>query len=263
MPPRGLRRAAGAGKGMGMATWHLKAKGRAARLARARDYPYDVTDASFLFAGGRVRPLDEMDLHRAGRVAVLAYGSNQSPTQLRRKFGDHAVIPVQRARLVGFDVVYSAHFTIYGAVAAILQVSAGTTVSLAVTWLDPTQLRHMTETETRVANYDHKRLERVDLRLDDGTRLTTVDAYVGRRGNLMHAGAPLALKAVRAEGRTYRARTTAAVLELMRDRVAPGHDLDAFILRLVDDADFRRRHTARIGEDAQPFAWPHVAGPDR
>ena len=245
-----------------MVAWHLKADGRAARLARARDYPYDVTERSFLFAGGGVRPLDEMDSHRAGRVAVLAYGSNQSPAQLRRKFGDDAVIPVQRARMVGFDVVYSAHFTIYGAVAAMLQVAPGTTVSLAVTWLDPAQFAHMTETETRVANYDHKRLERIDLRLDDGTRLTMVDAYVGRRGNLMHDGAPLALEAVRAEGRTHRARTTAAVLELMRDRLAPGHDLDDFILRLVDDADFRHRHTARIGEDARPFAWPHVADPD-
>ncbi|MFQ5954185.1 MAG: hypothetical protein ACE5JZ_03895 [Kiloniellales bacterium] len=244
-----------------MAEGHPEADGRAARLARARDYPYDVTRESFLLLGGRVAPLDDMESHRVGRVPVLAYGSNQSPAQLRRKFGSEAAIPVQRAWLAGFDVVYSAHFTTYGAVPAMLQVAPGTTVSLAVTWLDAAQLKHMTESETRLANYAHRQLERIDLRLDDGTRLGAVDAYVGRRGSLVHDSAPLALEAVQAEGRSHRATTTAAVLELMRDRVAPGHDLEEFILRLGDDDDFRRRHAARIGEDARPFAWPHVAEP--
>lgn len=241
---------------------------RAARLARARDYPYDVRAESYLFVGGRVAPLPDPASARAGRVPVLAYGSNRSPAQLARKFahlaaagGADAEIPVERARLAGFDVVYSAHFASYGSMPAMLRVAPATTVHLAVTWLTATQLAFMNESETRVANYAYRRLEHIDLRLDDGSRLAAVEAYVGRRGSLMHDGAPVALAAVRAEGRGYRARTTAAMLRLARDRLMPGLDLDDFILRLVDDADFRRRQGARVAEGAAPFTWPHVVPP--
>ncbi len=251
-----------------MAERKLEEDGREARLARARDYPYDLRRESYLFAGGRLRPLPDARAARAGRVPVLAYGSNQSPAQLRRKFGHlaaaggaEAAIPVQRARLAGFDVVYSAHFTNYGALPAMLRVAPGTTVGVAVTWLTETQLALMNESETRVANYAYRRLEQLDLRLDDDTRLAAVDAYVGQRGSLMHDGTPVALEAVRAEGRTLPSRSTAAMLRLARDRLAPGHDLDKFILRLIDDADFRARTSARVAEGAAPFAWPHVAAP--
>ncbi len=251
-----------------MAEPKLPADGREARLARARDYPYDLRRESYLFAAGRVRPLPDPGAARADRVPVLAYGSNQSPAQLHRKFGHlaaaggaEAAIPVQRARLVGFDVVYSAHFTNYGSVPAMLRVAPGTTVAVAVTWLTETQLALMNDTETRVANYVYRRLEHIDLHLDDGTRLAAVDAYVGQRGSLMHDGTPVALEAVRAEARTLPALSTAAMLRLARDRLAPGHDLDTFILRLIDDADFRALTSARVAEDAAPFARPHLDAP--
>ncbi len=251
-----------------MAERKLAADGREARLARARDYPYDLRRESYLFAAGRVRPMPDPGAARAARVPVLAYGSNQSPAQLQRKFGHlaaaggaEAAIPVQRARLAGFDVVYSAHFTNYGSLPAMLRVAPGTTVGVAVTWLTETQLALMNESETRVANYTYRRLEHIDLKLDDGSRLAAIDAYVGQRGSLMHDGTPVALEAVSAEARTLPARSTAAMLRLARDRLAPGHDLDEFILRLIDDADFRARTSARVAEDAAPFAWPHLAAP--
>ena len=43
-----------------------------------------------------------------GRVAVLSVGSNRAPVQLRRKFGDAAIIPVTPARLFDCDIVHAA-----------------------------------------------------------------------------------------------------------------------------------------------------------
>ena len=231
-------------------------------LSRARGYPYDVTDHSYLFVAGKAAPADDLRPHCTGRVPVLAYGSNQSPTQLTRKFGhlaeEDAVIPVQRAWLANFDVVYSAHFTSYGAVPAMLQRAAGTKVALAVTWLNEHQLEIMHDTETSVANYAYRRLQRIDLALDDGTRLSTVDAYIGERGSLLQDGAPIPLAAVKAEGRRHVARSTADVLEFARARVAPDHEPDEFIIRLIDDARFRRDRSADIARQSQPFDWPHI-----
>ena len=61
----------------------------------------------------------------ADRLPVIGHGSNRSPEQLRRKFGARAEIPVSRAWLSDYDVVYSAHVTQYGSIAANLQHTPG------------------------------------------------------------------------------------------------------------------------------------------
>ena len=77
-------------------------------------------------------------------MPVIAHGSNRSPDQLRRKFdylsGAASEIPVTRARLRDHDVVYSAHVTQYGSMAANLQYLPGVEVEIFVTWLTPPQL---------------------------------------------------------------------------------------------------------------------------
>jgi len=58
---------------------------------------------------------------------VLAYGSNASVQQLRREFSGFTTftfIPVIKAKLYNFGVVYSAHFSAYGAVPLTLQFSS-------------------------------------------------------------------------------------------------------------------------------------------
>jgi len=227
---------------------------RVAKLARARDYPYSIPIGSYMWKDGAVAPFDAAA--RSGRTPVLAVGSNQSPQQLSRKFGESGEIPVQRARLVDFDIYYSAHITAYGSVPAMLQRAPGTAVTLSVTWLDDEQLAAMHETELRAANYRYEAIGNIDLALDCGQRLGEVDLYVGVHGHIVHEGNAIALTAAPATGRRPKALTTAEVLEIVRKRFAPTEKPENFVLRLVDDQGFRAACTAAIAADAVPFAHP-------
>jgi len=227
---------------------------RTAKLERARGYPYAIPEASYTWRGGAIAAFDAGA--RADRTPVLAIGSNQSPRQLTRKFGDCGEIPVQRAQLAGFDIYYSAHITAYGSVPAMLQRAPDTTVTLSVTWLDDRQLGIMHESELRAAKYRYAVIEDIDLALDCGSRLSGIHLYVGVNGHLMHEGSAVAVAAVPAEGRRPRALTTAEVLEIVRERFSPRDDAAEFVLRLVDDGGFRAACSEAIAADALPFAHP-------
>lgn len=225
---------------------------RNAKLARAQGYPYAIPAGSYTWKGGVIAAFESAA--RSDRTPVLAVGSNQSPQQLTRKFGNIGEIPVQRAQLADFDIYYSAHITAYGAVPAMLQRAPGTAVTLSVTWLDGAQLATMHETELRAANYRYGAIEEVDLVLDCGSRLDEVHLYVGMHGHLVHDGEAVALAAVQAAGRRPKALTTAEVLEIVRKRVAPADKPEDFVLRLVDDRSFRAACTAAIAVDAVEFS---------
>lgn len=227
---------------------------RDAKLARARSYPYGIPKDSYTWRGGAVAPFDPAA--RRSRTPVLAVGSNQSPEQLTRKFGETGEIPVQRAQLADFDIFYSAHITTYGAVPAMLQHAPGTSVNLSVTWLDERQLELMHETEIRAGNYWYGAIGEIDLALDCGIGLREANLYVGVHGQLMHEGQAIAVAAIRAERRRPRALTTADVLEIVRERVSPSDGADEFVIKLVDDNGFRAACTEALAEDALPFAHP-------
>ena len=86
-------------------------------LALAKSYPFAAPTQSYLFRNGAAAPSDPAlsapDCYD-GRTAVIAHGSNRSPDQLLRKFGASAEIPVTRAWLADYDVVFSAHVIGYG-----------------------------------------------------------------------------------------------------------------------------------------------------
>jgi hypothetical protein len=228
----------------------------AQRLHRARGYPYAIPRASFVYRDGGPAPFDPA-LTR-GRTPVLAIGSNQSPERLAQKFGHDAshVIPVERARLDGFDVVYSAHVTRYGAIPAMLQVCTDACVAVAVTWLSDAQLAIMHESEIAAANYRFAELADVRVRLEARRERPAALAYVSSRGNLTHDGGPVALSAIACTGRRFAAMSTHEVLERVRERVAPELDADAFIHRLLDDDAWRDAVTERIATDAGAFTHP-------
>lgn len=234
----------------------------AARVAHAKAYPFAAPRRSYLFVDGATRPLDRCpDL--AGRIAVIACGSNRAPAQLARKFARHpnTVIPVEQATLADFDVVYSAHITQYGSIPATLIPSPGTRVTLALTWLSERQLAIMHETEAPGESYDYVRLERLALMTEGGIALAGAAVYRSRHGALIDDGAPVALTAFAAHGRRFRARDQIAVQRLVHDRLAPGAaagSLDRFILESIEDGALRRRRIAALRIDARPLAWADV-----
>ncbi len=219
----------------------------AGRLALALGYPYAIPAGSFLYRDGAAMPLERLET--AGRVPVLAIGSNRSPEQLARKYAGWpkgTEIPVTAARLAGHDVVHAAHFARYGSLPAVLCPAPGTRVEVAVTWLTETQLERMHETEG-ARNYRYGEPDRLDLRLGDGAPLDhAVLVYRGRHGALAPDGAPLPLAAVPAEGRARPGVRQAEALARARDLLAPKRALEDFLLELIDDAAVREAHVRRL-----------------
>ncbi|MEO3432723.1 hypothetical protein [Inquilinus sp. CAU 1745] len=217
----------------------------AERLARAKGYPYEAPEGSYLFADGETRPFRPDTL--AGRTPVIAYGSNRSPLQLARKYAGWPAgteIPVTVARLGGMDVVHSCHFTAYGSLPAMVVPARGVTVTVAIVWLDGRQLERMHETEGG-ENYHYGSFEATELELDCPLP-PALYGYHGRRGAFAPDGPPLALAAIPATGRTGPAATQEQALARARDLLAPGADLDLFILEIIDDPALRAERTEAL-----------------
>jgi hypothetical protein len=120
----------------------------AAILRRALDYPYEAPGRSYLYCDGEARELPA-DPDLSGRTPLLSYGANASPEALGRKLAPLSgeALPVLRAALEGFDVVYSAHVSPYGAIPATLRKSPGTTAPVFV--LHPTPVQHAVRSSGR------------------------------------------------------------------------------------------------------------------
>jgi hypothetical protein len=222
-------------------------------VERATDYPYEIPDRSFVQTGDETRALSG-ELRLESRIPVLAFGSNAAPEVLVRKFGmtdDSDQVPVLRARLRDFDIVYSAHISAYGSVPAAIQLSPGTTVSTYVTYLTPEQLTAMSRTEP---NYTLVQLDPVSCELETGVELNSVASYLSRHGCLAVDGGEVALAAVDAEGRRFPEWDEEEAIEHARRLLAPGLGLEEFIAGSVESRELAGRRTAALKQDALPFA---------
>ena len=226
-------------------------------LHRAKSYPYKIPARSYVIAGNQYEELaicaPMPDL--SGRRPVIAVGSNQSPEQLIRKFkdADWGAMPVLRARLKDFDIVYSSHVASYGSIPATLRHSPGTRVSLFVNWLTPKQENRMHETEISTTNYLFGKLDDIELDLDLGLAITSAFVYTSRRGALLREGLPVALKEIKAENRVWTALNQEEIQNHARDRLAPDQPLDDFIHAAIADASIRQNRTEALMANSVAF----------
>ncbi|TMK58261.1 MAG: hypothetical protein E6G51_03935 [Actinobacteria bacterium] len=197
----------------------------AAILKRALEYPYAVPDRSYLYRDGQAHepPAGGFDL--SGRTALISYGANSAPEALGRKLAPlpGLEMPVERAELADFDVVYSAHVSPYGAVPATLLESPGTTAPIFVIHPTPAQRALLTASEP---NYDL-----VDV--------NGIAAYRSKHGCLRLESSPVALAAVRSQGRTLPELDEPAILERVRAALAPDFDLGQFVRACVERGGIR------------------------
>ena len=214
-------------------------------IALATGYPYEFPACSYLFADHARHPLPADILSElTERIPVIACGSNRAPEQLARKFQDWPLplrIPVLCAKLTGFDVVYSAHFTPYGAIPATLHPCPGARTDVAVQWLTPAELERMDATEGIGINYDRHHLSGIGLEIEGFGTIHAAETYLSRRGPLIDRDTPVALEAIHCAGRAWPALNQHGVLGLTRLRLAPKATLDSFIHAIVTDADYRLR----------------------
>ena len=258
---------------------------QAALVEVAKSYPFARPAHSYLFVDGEALPLLSLDdaledawvevggaalsagealrRRRIGRVPpmarrtpVLAYGANAAPERLRLKFAScaPAVFPVLRAALHDFDIVHAAHLSSYGAVPATIERSPGTICQIAVTCLDAGQLARMHETELRRRTYRFGRLAGIRLRPALVPALDAVGGYVGGYGHIAPDGEPVALAAVPATGRRFRALSQAEMQEAIHAMLGAPAPLDAFIYEAIADEAVRRRRTALLRARARPFS---------
>jgi len=198
----------------------------AAELVRAVGYPWARPPGSYELRDGeaqlltslpeaeRVALIDRYRAPAAGRVPLLAIGSNAAPEVLERKFAhfeaaeDRAVLALT-GWLRDFDVGPAATVALYGSMPATVFPSAGTEVAATVLWVTAEQFTQLTWSEV---TYWLGRLrtpfavEEADAGFDD------VLVYVSRFGVFCPDGEPVALAAVPARGRTALALTQEELL---------------------------------------------------
>jgi hypothetical protein len=199
----------------------------AAILARALAYPYATPDRSYLYRDGEAHELPEGGPDLTGRTPLLSYGANSAPEALARKLSSlpGLELPVLRAELEGFDVVYSAHVSPYGAVPATLIESPGTTAPVFVLHPTAEQRALLTASEP---NYDLVELP-LCLAMDDEPATRQIQAYRSKHGALRLDGTPVALAAVRSSGRTLPELDEPAILERVRAHLEPDLSLEQFV----------------------------------
>ena len=200
-------------------------------LARVRDYPY--LPAAEAFALGPEPPTDAPEL--------VTFGANADPAVLVAKLGANASVRGRPARLADHDVAFSAHVSPYGAIPATLVPSPGASVAVHLLRLAPADLERLDATEP---NYLRETLS------------LGLEAYRSRHGALLLDGAPVALAAVPAAGRTLPALTQDALQERLRAAMEPRTDPDAFLLAGARDPQVRARRTAWLRRETA-FASGH------
>jgi hypothetical protein len=200
-------------------------------LSRAFGYPYEAPRRSFALVGGRTADPGSVDLGPAPRKPLLAYGSNASPAVLERKLGGAGEpLLAERASLSGFDVVYSAHISPYGAVPATLFTSPGTEVDVFVLRLTSAQYGAIEATEL---NYEL-------------SEVNGLPAYLSRHGCLQLDGSPVALRAIGARDRRLPELGQRQVLERVRAILAPEESLERFIRDSAADPALARRRSEML-----------------
>lgn len=213
-------------------------------VRRATAYPYERPSRPFAQLGHRTMDPAEAGIDPAERVPLLAYGSNAAPRALARKLAlSHDPVLVVPATLHGFDVVYSAHISPYGAIPATLQRSPDTAVAVHVIYMTEDQIELITATEP---NYEPTALTEVECKLEGGETHTELTAYVSRHGCLLLDGAEVALAAVPATARILCVLTEPEVLERVRAQTAPDEDLESFVLSNVVDPGLAQERSRNL-----------------
>lgn len=194
-------------------------------FAHARGYPFERPAGSYVLRGetvkllrdaGRAERLSTIAAYTESRHPILSFGANASPSRLSMKFG-HFPDEVDREVLVltgelhDLDIGAIPSAPLLGYVPGSLFASPGTAVRAAVIWVTPAQVTQLAWTE---ASYRFGRLEEARFEVDeDDLEIDALFAFVARLGALHIDGAPVALAAVPARGRTAPAMTQEELLD--------------------------------------------------
>jgi hypothetical protein len=198
-----------------------------AALALALAYPWERPPGSYVLRGDDVSLLNDVspanrrfivDALTEDRHPILSFGANVAPSRLAMKFA-HFPSEVDREVLVligdlhDLDVGAVASPGLLGYLPATLIASPGTAVRAAVVWVTPAQATQLAWSEMtyRLGRLEDARFEmdETDIEVDD------IFGFVSRLGAFCVDGAPVAMAAIPAKGRTAAAWTQEELLDAM------------------------------------------------
>lgn len=242
----------------------------AAALERALGYPWARPEGSYLLAGAgvellgdlrpgeRERAISRFASDAAGRLPLLAIGSNAAPETLERKFAhlgaeDDRTVLATTGRLHEFDVGAAPQPTVYGSMPATLFPSPGTAVCATVLWVTPAQFTQLAWTELSY------RLGRLRTRFEvdgDGTSFDEVLVFVSRFGSFCVDGRPVALAAIPARDRTAEALSQEQLLDAAAAlAIGPEAKAEALVRAIFEDlGGIAPKVAATVRRAAQPLA---------
>ena len=257
---------------------------------KAKNYPYDVPNHSFIFVNGSILKVIDFNpdsvtdsivlidgenqelgeyLYSKGiysiqnlsnRTPLLTYGANASCRKLRNYFSNltqNIVIPVIKAHLFDFDVVYSAHFSPYSSIPAALQYSPKTTVDIFVTYLTDSQLKHMNKTESLGINYSLGRLLDIQIVLENNIILNEVLSYFTIHGCLFVTDSHISLSTIAAKNRKFPQMDELEVLKLVKNKLDKNKELDTFIIENIYDEKIKKHRIQMLKKCAKKFSYKH------
>ena len=133
----------------------------------------------------------------------------------------------------------------------------GSSVSVAVNWLNDEQLEIMHGTEWD--NYNYAQLTDISLKLQEGTILTEAYAYLCFTGYITNNGSPIALTEVAAKNRIFDSLNQIEILTLVRDKLEPKMKLDDFLREQIVSKKIRQERTQKLRKQAiEPLNASHV-----
>jgi len=260
-------------------------------LKKAKEYPFPVPSFSYFFLNGEafvIKELIESNLgnskiiyknavfnfseligstnsknlpHLRELTPVLAYGSNGSVQQLVRKFSGFSTftfIPVIKAKLYDFDVVYSAHFAAYGAVPLTLQFSKGTVLHTFITFLTDAQLKRMHQSESVGTNYYYGELINVNINFERNI-LNEIYSYFSLHGCLFIDNTFYSSADVLAIKRSFPSLHEEGILRKVQYFLdGRKSNLDEFILENIRDDEIRRVRTRLLEKEAKEIDYNDI-----
>ncbi len=227
-------------------------------IEHALAYPFVQFPHSYVLRNSEIYDLPH-DFWPAGRLPVIACGSNASPQQLIRKFSKIETDPiyVTQARLSDFVCCYSAHITSYGSIPATLASLQGSKTECHITWLTEAQLDHMHRTEAIGQNYRFSHLDKIDLRCLERGIITDAYAYISLHGNIISNEAPIIVSDIdEISSKGPSQLTQYSIQQKIRKELAPENTTEEFILTNIKEGDVRRDRTKKLRQHAQRFSYP-------
>ena len=224
-------------------------------ISRALDYPYPSPAYDFVLDNGSVARLQDKG-SLAGRIPVLAIGSNRSPEQLLRKFSERDILPVTLIQLCDYDVVYAAHMTSYGSIPAVLTRSPGTVIDIGINWLSRIQLERMHETEAIGVNYNFGIASKLNILSSNEHKIHNVGCYLGIHGCLSLEKSLIALKEIKARKRVFTALSQADILGEIHLDHSKGVPFEDWLRHLINNIDARRNITTALAQNATKNTLP-------